>query len=413
MKSVLPLESSDMTKVDKLSSYRWFILFLAVATYLMGFLSRFAWPPLVPVAVPALGFSMTEAGMYMTAFYLGYISTQIPGGMLGDRFGVRPVMVAALLIQATASGGLGFIHDFHPGFLLRVLSGLSAGAVYAVCFKVMVRWFSVAQRGLAFGFLMATPSLGITLSNSLAPLLEGLFDWRMVFKLVGAASLLVSVLVFLFMREGPAARSDAPGSTAVEDVPGFVSGLKYVLGNRNIMLLTLGGFANIWAQVGFSSWGNLYLKQELGLSLQAAGSIMTAFGLIGLVAAPLGGLLAGRSGKGRLILAIANVATLIGILCFGYGTSGSMLLLLTLLAGLGVGCQNALYGFVTSTYAQPKWAGITGGVTGFVYQLAGALVPLATGLAIDFGSFAAVWWILAAGPCVGLICVLLTRPASP
>ena len=153
MKSVLPLESSDMTKVDKLSSYRWFILFLAVATYLMGFLSRFAWPPLVPVAVPALGFSMTEAGMYMTAFYLGYISTQIPGGMLGDRFGVRPVMVAALLIQAAASGGLGFIHDFHPGFLLRVLSGLSAGAVYAVCFKVMVRWFSVAQRGPAWSGL--------------------------------------------------------------------------------------------------------------------------------------------------------------------------------------------------------------------------------------------------------------------
>lgn len=388
-------------------SYRWVILILAMLTYLMAFLSRFAWPPLAPVVIPILDMNMTEAGGYMTAFYIGYIITQIPAGILGDRFGVRIIMVATLIIQAVASFFLGSIESFQTGFALRILSGIAGGCVYAVCFRALVKWFPPAQRGLAFGIFMTTPSIGIFLANALVPLMEEMLTWQGVFRTVGVLSAVIGVMVLLMMKESPEqATHSTVAAASVGPKPGFLDGLKYVFGNRNIMLLAIGGFTLIWAQIGFSSWGNIYLKNQLAFDLKTAGGIMSSLGFIGIIAAPLGGFLAGKTGRGKLLLVIANLMCIVGILIFGHQTSTSMLLATTILAGIGIGIMNAVYSFAISTFSEPAVAATVGGATSFIYQLAGASVPVVTGKAIDLGySFGAVWWILAAGPIVALVCL--------
>lgn len=45
----------------------------------MAFVSRFAWPPLIPVIMPVMGINMTQAMTFITAFYIGCVITQIPG----------------------------------------------------------------------------------------------------------------------------------------------------------------------------------------------------------------------------------------------------------------------------------------------------------------------------------------------
>lgn len=401
-----------MTESNNVSHpYRWVILILAVLTYLMSMLSRFAWPPLVPVVVPILNISMTEAGLYMTAFYIGYIITQIPAGILGDRFGIRLIMAGTLIVQAVASFFLGSINDFQTGFALRILSGIAGGCVYAVCFRALVKWFPPDQRGLGFGLLMATPSIGVFMTNALVPWLETILSWRGVFQAIGILSAVIGVAVLALVKESPDQSGPAPAAPSGGPKPGLLDGLKYVFGNRNIMLLAIGGFTMIWAQIGFTSWGNTYLKQELQFSLQSAGNIMSSLGFIGIIVAPLSGFLAGKSGKGRLMLIVANLMVLIGILAFGQTSSQSALFVLTIFTGIGIACMNACYSFVTSTYSDPAVAATVGGATSFIYQLAGVSVPMVTGWALDMASFGIVWWILAAGPIVGLMCLtLVTKP---
>ena len=391
------------------TSYRWVILTLAVLTYLMLMLNRYAWPPLVPVVVPILNINMTEAGAYMTAFYMGYIITQIPGGMLGDRFGVRFIMAGTLILQAVASFFMGSINDFQTGFALRVLAGIAGGCVYAVCFRALVQWFPPAQRGLAFGILMATPSIGLALPNAFVPLLEDMFGWRAVFRIIGIISAVTSVIVVTMMKESPTQTKPSVNETKGQPEPkaGFLDGLKYVVTNKNIMLLAICGFTSIWFQIGFASWGNTYLKQELGFSLQLAGSIMASLGFIGIVVSPLSGYLAGKTGRGKLMLVISNLLAIVGLLLFGQVTSPSVLFALTLVVGVGAGCVNAVYSYVISTHSDPKAAATAGGATSFIYQLAGIAVPLVTGWAIDLGSFSTVWWIIAAGPAVAIFCLAM------
>ena len=65
--------------------------------FLCSFIDRLSWPPIMPVAMQELSLNKAEAGSFMSIFFLGYLLTQIPGGMLADRFGIRKILVLSLL----------------------------------------------------------------------------------------------------------------------------------------------------------------------------------------------------------------------------------------------------------------------------------------------------------------------------
>lgn len=49
---------------QKMFRYRWVILSLCAGCFLFTFITRFTWPPLIPVVVPALGMKMSQAGQF-------------------------------------------------------------------------------------------------------------------------------------------------------------------------------------------------------------------------------------------------------------------------------------------------------------------------------------------------------------
>lgn len=390
------------------SAYRWLILGLAVLTYVMCIIPRFAWPPLIPVVAPILNIQMTQAGAYMTAFYIGYVITQVPAGLLADRFGVRGLLALTLVVQGLANIGLGIIDSYGPGFALRMISGLAGGCVYAACFRALVQWFRPEHRGLAFGIFMATPSLGVALTNALVPSLEGFWGWRGVFLAIGVFALACSVAVFTLVRE---VKSDGPANTGPR--PSFFTGLKTVLQDRNIRTLCLCGLTYIWCYVGFMSWGNTYLKQVIGLSNVEAGAVITVLSMIGIPLSPLAGFVAGKSGKGLQVLIMGIVLVGLGVILFGQTSSVTMIWTLTVVTGVGFAICTPLYSFVVSTYSPPQWAATTGGVTSFCWQFGGMLVPVISGLAIDLSGFSVVWWILGVVPLLAVLLLLtLKKPQA-
>lgn len=259
------------------SAYRWVILALAASAFIMAFVSRFAWPPLMPAAMPDLGLTERTQGLaLMSAFYLGYILTQVPGGLLCDRFGPRLVLTGALFLQGLGTLGLAFTLKYDVSLVLRVICGLGGGCVYSACLKSMVTWFSPAQRGLAIAVVMSAPTVGIAIPNLAMPALEVSWGWQGAFQIVGLAVIGLAVIMLALMRA-------AAATPASDSRPSFLVGLKYVLGNRNLRLIALAGFCGLWTQIGFSSVGNDYLVENFGLNLKAAGTVMVLYGLMGLM----------------------------------------------------------------------------------------------------------------------------------
>jgi sugar phosphate permease len=378
---------------------------LAVTSFTMAFVSRFAWPPLISVVRPIMGISFTEAMAYMTAFYMGYVATQIPGGVLADRFGPRLVLGFAMALQGLGTLGIGMTSDYQVGFFLRVVCGLGAGCVYSSCLKAMVAWFSPAQRGLAIGVLMTSPTIGLAIPNFLMPVLEPSLGWQGAFKAVGIALLIISVILFMFMKDA-SIKGGGPRKS-------FIVGLKFVVSNRNILFISVAGFSIVWVQIGFGSVGNPYLVSNLGLTVAEAGRIMMIYGLIGLLMPSLAGYLSGKFPlRKNMMIIVCHVVVVGAVLLFGRTTTFSGALAAACLLGLLIAFLNPIYSVITAENAGPEWAATAGGVGNCIFQIAAILSPLAIGMARDqTGTHAWTWWILAAGSILGILATAMVTNA--
>lgn len=376
---------------------KWLILILTVFSYLMGFIVRFAWPPLITVAVPDLKIDMTQAGLFMSAFYIGYVLTHIPAGLLADRFGVRYLLAGALMVEGVSTLGMGYVASFIPGFLLRIVTGLGAGMVYSACVKSVTTWFSDKERGMAFGFLMVSPTLGVLVANIVVPMVLRFFQWRTVFTIVGVWAIALSVVLFLMMKD---TGERAQGKS-------FMEGLRFVVRNKNILKMSGAGFCLMWIQISFISWGNAALKNA-GFSLENAGAAMTLLGIGGLFGPLVSGYLSDRSGNKKWLVITGFFCLIPLILLFGFaGTSFGAKAVMACALGFVFGYLNTFLPLMVAEYSGPQWAASAGGVSGCIFQIGAIIGPVFLGLSIDItGKYQVIWWLLAAGPLAGLLFLL-------
>ncbi|WP_242655931.1 MFS transporter [Desulfofundulus australicus] len=363
------------------------------------FITRFAWPPLIPVVVPVLGMKMTQAGAFMSAFYFGYIITQVPAGVLADRFGVRLILAMSLIIEGISTFAMGYVSTFDMGFWLRFITGLGAGAVYAACSRALMEWFPARERGTAFGIMLAAPSGGIVLSNYVVPLLNNLLNWRETFQIIGLATTIVGVLIFVLVRT----------TDAVKSSDSIVDGFKVVFGSRDLILTALAGFCLMWVELGTATWANTYIK-KLGYSVQAAGLVMIFYGIGGTLAPLVSGYISDKIGQRKNILILSYILIIPLTVAFGYQTSLAMLFLLGFVFGFISYMANPHLTVMISEFAGREWAATANGTANFIFQLASLIGPVVLGWSIDItGTFTSVWLIMAAGPLLGILLLLPVR----
>lgn len=384
-----------------LSKYRWVILSLMVASFLLTFISRFTWPPLIPVVAPLFKMSNTQAGAFMTAFYLGYVITQIPAGVLADRLGVRMVLAISLIVEGFATFGMQYMTSYDTGFWLRVITGLGAGAVMSACSRAIAEWFPLKERGTAFGILLAAPSGGIVLSNYIVPALNKSFGWQGVFQVVGIVTAIVGVLILLFVRTS----SDNQQSSA-----SLFGGFKVIFTSRELLLTAVAGFALMWAELGIATWANAYMKTKLGYSVSTAGMVMIFYGIGGVLAPMFSGILSDKIGKRKNILIFSYALQIPLTIIFGYLQSITMLAIMAFFVGFVSYLANPHLNVLVTQFAGKQWAATATGTTNFIFQLASMIGPMVLGWSIDVtGSFSSVWWIMAAGPLLGIFALIPIR----
>jgi predicted MFS family arabinose efflux permease len=123
---------------------------------------------------------------------------------LMQSFGIRRVVVAALLLMAAATGSSVFMTE-HWQLVASwgVLSGLASGCVTVVLGATIVnRWF-VTRRGLMMGLLTASTATGSLIFIPLLALLAESYGWKAVVLTVAGAALALVPLVSRLLTERP------------------------------------------------------------------------------------------------------------------------------------------------------------------------------------------------------------------
>ena len=370
------------------------------------FLSRYIWSPLMADVSGEFGINATQAGLYMSAFFAGYLVTQIPGGIMADRYQPKYILIACTVLGGAMTALMSRITSYEMGLVIRVITGISSGCVMAQCSKVVALTFAPQERASAMGVVLASPPFGITLAQSLGAPLNQAFGWRTTFVIVGAVAVGVVALLALFVKpvekSVPAEKTAGAAGKAVAQTAaakpqaqaGMLEGLVGFFTNKQQLLLGISGFMFMFVSVGFATWTNKY-AQSLGCTPVQGGMIITCYSIAGIIASCLSGGLAKKihmSHRNFLMLTLTGMGVM--TILFSMQRSYMGLLLVGIIYGAVSYLPSTHYTTSAMMLAGERFTATAASTQNLLFQMASLIMPIVVGRVIDAtGNYSLIWYI--------------------
>ena len=288
---------------------RWRILGILVLASFISYTLRYNLSAAAPVMMADLGLSEIQWGWVLAAFLAGYTIFQLPGGILGDRFGPRKLLsvIAVLWTVMTAITALVPGTDFASTsiilaslMMVRFLTGMVHSPVYPGTNPAVVSWFPVGSWALPNGLSSTGLNLGVAAT---APILAWSileFGWRLSFLFMSPLGLLLGVLWWWYGRDNPSDHSGVnddelklirKGRSTDQDAEEAEPRIRLLqlLKNRDVLWLTLAYFCMNYTFYVVFSWFFYFLVEVRGFSMINAGFVTSAQWIAGGVGAAAGG----------------------------------------------------------------------------------------------------------------------------
>ncbi|WP_196488903.1 MFS transporter [Burkholderia diffusa] len=387
------------------SGYRWIILLLCWGTLLLSFVDRLTWGTVAPSAGAAFGLSVGALGIFVTAFYIGYVISNVAGGIAVDWLGARLIIALSMLPLGLCTYLFGHTTSIAYGVAVQALMGLAAGCDYSACVKLISTWFGPTHRGRAMGLLMTATSLAVMITNALVPKLMKVMTWGDIYAGLGLATSMFGLLSLVVLREGPISRRT--GYPSIK--------LAALVRNRDLVLLTLAGFGGMWGTWGFAFWGNALMIKRYGITVGNAGYVMALAGIGAVVSKPLIGLVSDWIGGRCKALIIGSFVVFSALLLvFGGLERDAQFYWVAPFIGVAAFAWSPLIAIMVARAAGSSLAGSATGITNGFWQLGNVIVPLVVGAVFQSThSFSAAFVTLAAGPLLAALCMRFTREVVP
>lgn len=381
------MQTEQIVKKNATLKKQLIIFSIVYLCYLLAFFSRLLINPILPLVSEDLTLTHAQMGGFLSAFYLGYIFTNLPGGLLTDRYGYRKVILGTLLALGITTILFGFVNNYPIGFFVRVLAGAGSGATFSACLRAVFEWFP-NSRGFATGMLQTGTTGGLMLANLLAPPFSKHYDWQTTFYVMGSIPLVVLVFAYFFLSESPS-KINVTEPPSTQQNTNFWKDVLSMFENRNLIILGIAGFFAMAATWGTAAWANTYLNKGLNISLVAAGAWMSIYALASVITKPFSGFMMDKFSRKnkKYLLALLLFILAPALIWFSMNKSVSMLYFLIPLLGITA----FAYSPVMNTFiGELVPVGKTGAAVGFVntiWQLGSLSAPIGMGLILDnFGN---------------------------
>jgi len=306
--------------------YGWVVIFMGLLTTIAahGF-GRMSYTIILPAMKDGLQFNYTQLGLLGTGNFIGYLTMAIIGGFLAARFGTRIVITFALILMGVTMVLTGLANSFGFAFAMRLLTGLGNGASYVPAMALGSAWFAMKRRGFATGIVSAGIGAGTLISGLLVPPILVVFGqngWRYSWYILGGAVLVISGIVYAFVRSRPEEKGlQQVGTTATPANPPASSDIKRTSSLQWTGVIKMGsvwylgvvyffyGFSYIIYMVFFAA----YLIKEMGFTQQAAGGLWALVGGLSVFCGVIWGGISDKIGRSKgaalayLVLAVSYI----------------------------------------------------------------------------------------------------------
>ena len=157
-----------------------------------------------PSIAATFGVALPRALQTGTWFFVGMLAGAFAFGRLADRIGRRPVLMAAVVVDACFGVASVFAPDFGWLLVLRFLTGVGVGGTLPVHYTMMAEFLPSDRRGRWLVLLESFWAVGTVALAVLAlfALRWGPDAWRVIFLVTGLPAL-VGVVLRLYVPESP------------------------------------------------------------------------------------------------------------------------------------------------------------------------------------------------------------------
>lgn len=338
--------------------YRDTVLAVAVLANFAQLGTRFLISPLVPFVMDAFTVSKSLVGVALTGMWAMYALFQYPSGVLGDVYGERRIVLAALGLTALGS----LLLSTAPTFLLfgafAVALGAGAGLYFSVATSLLTKLFDRTGRALSFH------TAGGAFAGLAAPTAAGFvalqYGWRNAILLGLAAAGVAFLLVAVTFRPTP---PDSPDRSVRRSLRPAVPG--DLLSQPGVVATTVVAILAVFTFQAVASFLPTFLVEYHAFSTGRASLAFGGVFFLSGIAQPVMGRVSDRVGRDAaltvsffttavalvsILLLPAPLGTLAAVVLLGVGISWPGVIQARFMDYLAGPDQGTAYGFVRTVY---------------------------------------------------------------
>jgi MFS family permease len=372
---------------------------LLALSILLNYIDRGALGIVAPLMTEALKLSPEQYGWGASAFFWTYAPLCLVMGWLCDRFCVYRVFAIGVTIWAVCTFLTGFVGGLASLIVLRIGLGIGEAVAFPGSSKIFAAQVPAHKRGIANAAVAAALAFGPAVGALAGGTILALYDWRAVFWIFGAGTLLWLVPWRLVTRPVQSPTFSHPTVGRLE--------LGKLLRIRTLWLMGIAHFLSNYGFYFLLTWLPLWLVRTKGYSIPEMTALTTlGFVVQGLAALAIGHWSDARVAAGtaegplrRKLIVAGHVAAAIAIAGIFMAQDTTQLAAMLVLGGLGISQVSTNIFAIGQIFAGPQAAGGWIGIQNAIGNLSGIIGPIVTGVLIErLGGYG--WgFALAAGVC--------------
>ncbi|TDI71015.1 MAG: glycerol-3-phosphate transporter [Bacteroidetes bacterium] len=391
------------------------------------------------LAMPYLieeGFSKTELGFALSGVAIAYGLSKFLMGSVSDRSSARAFMTTGLLVSAVIMILMGTVplatSSVGIMFVLLMANGWFQGMGWPPSGRTMVHWFSASERGTKMAIWNVAHNVGGGLVGPIAILAIAIFvDWHAVLYLHGLFALVVTVFIWIMVRDTP----QSEGLPSIEEYKNdYPRAFKYeksheqefttreiffqsVLNNKLLWAIAVANAFVYLVRYGVLDWAPTYLSEVKNFSFQDSGWAYALYEWAGIPGTLLAGWMSDKIFAGRRapVSIIYLILTLICVVIYWLNPVGNPGIDVAMLISIGFLIYGPvmLIGVHALDLAPKKAAGTAAGFTGLFGYVGGAVsANIAIGALVDAYGWDAGFTLIAAACVMAILLIGLTWNAE-